>query len=547
MTLRLRLALAFSVVVALFAANFLVWSWNARRSAERLTSFERAVDAQLQVREVEEQLDERWRQVRGYTIFSAGSDSALTEDERNGMLEAFTETRTQVELLQRLSEAEADDRRLADRVADVWTQLEALWQPDFAPGAATRSATELDTAAERARTLLDSAHVDLATLRRLERDRVAVARADIAGARDLARHVSLASVSLSAIVAVALAALLAAGITRELRRLAGGARRIGEGHLDEAIAPRGGPELAAVGMELNRMAARLREARDARENALRTAEAASLAKSAFLANTSHELRTPLNSILGYAELLLEDARAAGGSDSIADLERIVGAGRHLRGLIDDVLDLSKIEAGKMTLTTERFAVATLIDEVLDTAAPLVAARGNRLERKAEDLGVAWTDGAKLRQVLLNLLANAAKFTTDGVVTLRAERGAALSEDDGDLLVFEVIDSGIGMTASQLRRVFDPFTQADGSTTRRYGGTGLGLGIARELARLLGGSLDAESAPGQGSTFRFTVPAIAPREAADEAPETHSIERALPASDIETTDRIERPEPAPRGS
>ena len=237
------------------------------------------------------------------------------------------------------------------------------------------------------------------------------------------------------------------------------------------------------------------------------AEAANRAKSTFLANMSHELRTPLNAIIGYSGLLQEDAEALGFAAAINnDLQKIEQSGKHLLSLINDVLDLSKIEAGKMTLNVETFEVGTLVKEVVTTVQPMLDARGNRLAvAGVEETGDIAADPTRLRQVLLNLLSNAAKFTESGLVRLTVRR----EETDGlDWISFEVQDSGIGMTEEQVARLFVEFQQADDSTTRRFGGTGLGLAISRHLCRMMGGDIDVRSTVGVGSQFVVRMPAAA---------------------------------------
>ena len=253
-------------------------------------------------------------------------------------------------------------------------------------------------------------------------------------------------------------------------------------------------------------AAQLEAARDA-------AEAANRAKSAFLANMSHELRTPLNAILGYSEMLTEDAEDAGQENAAADLKKIHQAGSHLLSLINDVLDLAKIESGKMEALAEDFDVESLIDEVSATAQPLMAKNDNQLRvERGESVGTAHQDLTKLRQSLLNLLSNAAKFTREGTVTLMAERSV---RDGSDWLTLSVRDSGIGIAADKLDRVFQEFGQAEETTSRDYGGTGLGLPISRRFCLMLGGDLTLESRPGEGSTFTIRVPAILPEDDAQE--------------------------------
>ena len=233
------------------------------------------------------------------------------------------------------------------------------------------------------------------------------------------------------------------------------------------------------------------------------ADTANRFKSMFLANMSHELRTPLNAIIGYSELLAEEAEDSGDKSIIPDLEKIRAAGNHLLGLINGVLDLSKIEAGKMELSLEEIDVADLIESVRTTVGPLVKNKGNTLAVEAGALGRMHVDVTKLRQVLFNLLGNASKFTEHGAIQLRARRESRRS---CDWLVFEVADTGIGMTPEQQAKVFEPFTQADASTSRKYGGTGLGLTLSRRFTEMLGGDIAMTSEAGVGSTFVVSIPA-----------------------------------------
>ena len=242
-------------------------------------------------------------------------------------------------------------------------------------------------------------------------------------------------------------------------------------------------------------------------------EQANRAKSVFLANMSHELRTPLNAILGYSEMLHEQAVERQLDEFGADLERISAAGKHLLALISDILDLSKIEAGKMELFLESFDVAELIDEVASTIRPLVEKNSNTLHiKRAPDLGVMHADQIKVRQGLFNLLSNAAKFTQEGKVTLDAGRERM---DDSEWIVFRVTDTGIGLSPEQIVKLFQDFTQADASTTRKFGGTGLGLALTRRFCQMMGGDVTVHSVPGEGSVFTIKLPAVV-REAKPEA-------------------------------
>jgi signal transduction histidine kinase/CheY-like chemotaxis protein len=251
--------------------------------------------------------------------------------------------------------------------------------------------------------------------------------------------------------------------------------------------------------ELGALAANVNRTSEQLGRLYRELEEASEHKSAFLASMSHELRTPLNAIIGYSEMLYENAQDEGQEEFLPDLAKIRDAGRHLLSLINDILDLSKIEAGKMELYLEEVDLAGLVEEVRAIVEPLAAANGNRLDIVCPvDLGTLHTDRTKLKQSLLNLLSNAGKFTHQGRIGLEVRPA-------GGEISFAIGDTGIGMTEEQQSRLFQAFSQADASTTRRYGGTGLGLAITKHFCEMLGGRITVESALGQGSTFTVTLP------------------------------------------
>ena len=285
--------------------------------------------------------------------------------------------------------------------------------------------------------------------------------------------------------------------------------------------------------ELRQQNLELEEARELSEVANRT-------KSQFLANIGHELRTPLNAIIGYSEILQEDAADSGQEQLVPDLKKIEGAGRHLLSLINDILDLSKVEAGKMDVFIEDIDISSLLDEVKSIIAPLVAKNGNKLElHMADHIGSMRTDRTKVKQCLLNVLSNASKFTQDGKLTVEVER----LETDRPIIQIAISDTGIGMNEEQLGRLFQAFSQADASTTKKFGGTGLGLVITRHFCRLLGGDIAVASQVGAGSTFTITLPDQAagphqstpPVEANLELPRTNSVDVAVNAVTVLVVD------------
>ncbi|MFO1417685.1 MAG: ATP-binding protein [Methylotetracoccus sp.] len=252
--------------------------------------------------------------------------------------------------------------------------------------------------------------------------------------------------------------------------------------------------------ELKRQEVALQQAVAEAQEAKAAAEDANRTKSAFLANMSHELRTPLNAIIGYSEMLQEEAEDMGQESMVPDLRKIQSAGKHLLALINDILDLSKIEAGKMQLHFEQVEVATVVDSVVSMITPLIDRNGNTLNVSCDtSLGSIRTDQTKLRQVLFNLLSNASKFTQNGAVSLDVAREA------DDWIVFDVADTGIGMTPEQMGKLFQAFSQADSSTSSRFGGTGLGLVISRRFCRMMGGDVTVSSEFGAGSVFSVRLP------------------------------------------
>ena len=321
------------------------------------------------------------------------------------------------------------------------------------------------------------------------------------------QHITTAAMVLVAasLLAFFLAARLQRVISQPILDLSNTARVVTE-HKDYAVRARqhGEDEIGALIKSFNEMLVQIQKRDLELQQARDAAEQANRAKSSFLSFMSHELRTPLTAINGFSEMLMSEVQEEGRAEWLDDLRRINDSGKYLLELINDILDISKIEAGKMELHLETFSVAGLVRDVTEALRPLVEKKANKLVIECdESLGSMQADLIKVRQSLLNLLSNANKFTDQGAVTLRVTRSP---REGAEWLFFRVTDTGIGMTAEQTAKLFRPFTQVDSSAARKYGGTGLGLALTKQFCQMMGGNITVESAAGKGSTFTLELPA-----------------------------------------
>ncbi len=520
-SIRTRLILAFGTLLALGALNIGVYYWGAQQRERVFEELHGAINRHTLVAEATNRLADQKR----FVDLTVGAFDALAppgEEEQQRFAQEVDAIPTELARLETLADGGWRDtvavlRGRAEELASEWKTFYASLGVDLS--AAVLASVRAEPLAQQ---LLQS---DLPAAAEREQEQLARSSAAFIQTDQTTSRVAWVLFLFSALVGGLLAVLILREILEGVAALKRGAERVGAGDLEHRIEIRSRDELGEVAQSFNQMAERLRqrseelqqtndqlqhevaeriEAQEALEEAKEAAETANQTKSQFLANMSHELRTPLNAIIGYSEMLLEEAEDAGHEELTPDVEKIRTAGKHLLGLINDILDLSKVEAGKMELYLESFDVGAMLIDVVSTIQPLVEKNGNQLRlRTSDSMGPIHADQTKLRQILLNLLSNASKFTEQGTVTLSAEREA--DAHGNQWILFRVSDTGIGMTAEQMAKLFQPFTQADASTTRRYGGTGLGLTISKHFAEMMGGDISVESEPGIGTTFTGRLP------------------------------------------
>jgi signal transduction histidine kinase len=509
MTIRRRLTLSYIGIVILLGVNLGIYVWGDAKRASTFEELRHAISRQTLLDSIQQKLSEDQKQVTLLSQFLAESGNSAESNEQiaifNGALDELIREVTQLS-----SRANPANRARSEEFAQAVRSLCASWRVFYANLGRNQSRAITEIALHSEPLSIEVMQQMLPQLQNGEKDSVTAASDRFYQTSSLVGRISVLILIFSVVISSLLAIIVARRLSRTLGVLKDGADALGAGDLEHRIPVIGRDELSDLASAFNSMAVHLYSARGELEDRQRemevlieSSDAANRAKSKFLAHMSHELRTPMNAIIGYSELLTEEAEDAGQTAMVPDLNKIGGAAKHLLSLMNDILDLSKIEAGKMELYLEQVEIRELVNEVISLMQPLAAKNFNRLETSvAPEVGAMYADTMKVRQILTNLMSNACKFTKSGVIAVEV---TCHLEGGSETIVFRVRDSGIGMTEAQVAKVFEAFTQADGSTTRKYGGTGLGLTIARSFCEMMGGEITLESELGVGTTFIARLP------------------------------------------
>jgi signal transduction histidine kinase len=499
MSLRRQLTLSLVTILVLFALNVGTHFWGSYARNESMIAYRNSVSAAQLSTEIEQLLEDQQQQILILAALRDTTEDRLEDAELRRAEDAIVTINKKIQKLGTLSHSVTEHNY--DLLWASSSQLLKRWLTFYRSYNNPKVQMDMNDPLP----FLEASQ----RLNELEQRQefIAAQRSNIIDRTiSLTDRITVIAFFASIFLTATLGYFLLSYTNTSLKRLKKGTERFGSGDLNyriDDIDDTG--ELGDLANAFNDMSDKMRNAIFDVRRARDSADEANAAKSIFLANVSHELRTPLNSIIGYSEMLhdeLGDKKEIDRPQFQQDLATIIQSGRHLLALIDDILDLSKIETGKMSLHNETFDPVEIIDQVCGVLTPLLRNNNNELQVDGlEGLPLLYNDAAKFRQIFTNLLSNANKFSTDGQITVSAQE---MPERPG-WLQFSVHDTGIGMTPEQISRVFDAFVQADPSTSANYGGTGLGLAICRDFCKLMGGSIKVESEVGVGSTFTVEIP------------------------------------------